>query len=251
MPETAKLEKFRQLLTIATENLTREEFVQSFKAILTQISKLEEALLKRIDDTLDKKSQAFIDKLTNFLEEGKKILSVLEKDEKATLEGLKSEASKLISKALQTLNEKSLAIDKRLKEVKDGQDADESIIIEKVLERIPKPKDGEPGNDVDPAIVEGLQNELKLLKEEISKIPRKPIGGFKMLRLAEFSFYGDGATTAFTLPHAPAGHGKAVFAFLNGQQIQYGKQFTISGKTLTTTFVMEATDTIEGIIILF
>ena len=164
---------------------------------------------------------------------------------------MKSEASKLISKALQTLNEKSLAIDKRLKEIKDGKNADENIIIEKVLEKIPKTKDGEPGKDIDPAIVEGLQNELKSLKEEMGKIPRKPIGGFKMLRLAEFSFYGDGATTAFTLPHAPAGHGKAVFAFLNGQQIQYGKQFTISGKTLTTTFIMETTDTIEGIIILF
>ena len=77
MPETAKLEKLKQLLTIANEGLSEATFIASFKAILTQISKLEEALIKRIDDTLDKKSQVLVNKLATFLEEGKKILNVL------------------------------------------------------------------------------------------------------------------------------------------------------------------------------
>jgi len=76
-------------------------------------------------------------------------------------------------------------------------------------------------------------------------------GGGRQMRMTSFSFTGDGITTTFTLPDEPGAKGKAIWAFLNGQQLQLGAQITIAKKILTTTFVPENGSTIEGYLINF
>src|SRR3990167_2140992 len=74
-------------------------------------------------------------------------------------------------------------------------------------------------------------------------------GGGKQIRMSSFEFTGDGSTTAFTLPRQPGAKGKAIWAYLNGQQIQLGTHFTVGRKTLNTTFTPANGDTIEGYLI--
>src|SRR3990167_2562780 len=237
MPGTAKLERLKQLLNIANDGLSEAKFLEYFKAVLAQISRLEEALLKKIDNTLDKKSQAFNEQIINLLSE-----------------------SKMSFQKMYESHEKAM-------EMHDGKDADEEIIVSKVIDRIkfpepdkvilPTPNETAKGLNTLEEVIEqdviiGLKKEIKLLKEMISRIPRggRVFGG-KQLRMDDFSFSGDGSTTAFVLPKEPSAKGKAIWAYLNGQQIQLGVHFALAGKTMNTTFTHAVGDTIEGYIILY
>jgi len=66
----------------------------------------------------------------------------------------------------------------------------------------------------------------------------------------KFSFTGNGATTAFTLPREPAGKGLALWAYYQGQWLQPAIHFNISKLTFTTTFTAENGTTIEGFLMI-
>jgi hypothetical protein len=71
-------------------------------------------------------------------------------------------------------------------------------------------------------------------------------GGGGMGNMETFTFTGDESTTAFTLTNKPAANGLAIWAYSEGQWIQPGVHYNVSGKTLTTTFTPEAGTTLEG-----
>src|SRR3990167_5321737 len=150
MPGTAKLERLKQLLNIANDGLSEAKFLEYFKAVLAQISRLEEALLKKIDNTLDKKSQAFNEQIINLLSESKMSFQKMYESHEKAMESMKTDMSKVVKNMVSEHEKKMRMMDEKMMEMHDGKNADESMIIEKVLERIPKPKDGEPGKDIDP-----------------------------------------------------------------------------------------------------
>src|SRR3990167_5929328 len=183
MPETAKLEKLKQLVTMVNEGITKTEFLASFKAILAQLVQLENSLIKKIDDTLENKSQAFNEQISNLLSESKIGFQKMSESHEKTMESMKTDMSKVVKNMVSEHEKKMQMMDKKMMEMHNGKDADESVIIEKVLERIPKPKDGEPGKDIDPLTIEELQNELKSLKEETERIKNLPRGRMGMRKV--------------------------------------------------------------------
>lgn len=58
------------------------------------------------------------------------------------------------------------------------------------------------------------------------------------------TFNGDGITTQFTLDFNVASKGSAIILIYQGQVLENGTHFTISGKTITTTFVPETSTTL-------
>jgi len=204
-PETAKLERLKQLLNIANDGLSEAKFLEYFKQVIKQISRLEEQLLKKIDDTLNKKSQAFNEQIINLLSESKMSFQKMYESHEKAMESMKTEMSKVVKNMVSDHEKKMQKMDEKMMEMHDGKNADESMIIEKVLERIPKPKDGEPGKNIDPEILENLQNELKSLKEETERIKNLPRGKFGMrkvqiTKVEDLTSQVDGVATTFTLP---------------------------------------------------
>lgn len=236
-PETAKLEKLKQLVTMVNEGITKTEFLQSFQAVLTQLVQLENSLIKKIDDTLNNKSQAFNEQISNLLSESKIGFQKMSESHEKTMDSMKTEMMKMMKNLMSSHDKKMEEMDDKMMEMHDGKDADEKMIIEKVLERIPKPKDGEPGKDIDPLTVEELQNELKSLKEEterIKNLPRGRMGARKVpiIKRVNLSSQCDGATKAFTLPRDTV---DVVGVFGTQFPINFnpGTDWTFSGQTLT------------------
>ncbi len=95
---------------------------------------------------------------------------------------------------------------------------------------------------LDISAIDGLEEKIKAIPER----PTTTIFGGRMPRFVKFSFAGNGSTTAFTLPHEPAGKGLALWAYYQGQWLQPATHFTISNLTFTTTFTAENGTIIEG-----
>ena len=74
-------------------------------------------------------------------------------------------------------------------------------------------------------------------------------GGGGMGSIKLFKFTGDGSTTEFTLPDVPTQDGAGVFAFSNSARLHNNEHFTVSGKTLTTTYTPADGEIIDGHII--
>lgn len=149
---------------------------------------------------------------------------------------------------------------------RDGRDApmpSDKKIREVVRPLIPKPipgrdgrdgKDGKDGNSVSVEdVLAEIRPELEKMMNEFRTAIRsmKPAkggggGGGGLSTPTTFSFSGDGSTTSFTLSTKVAANGLACWAYLNGQWIQPGVHFNISGTTLTTTFTPADGDTLEG-----
>lgn len=108
----------------------------------------------------------------------------------------------------------------------------------------------EIANTVTEKVVATLDEKLKTLRAEMRQISSgAAFGGGGMGTIKFFKFTGDNSTTAFTLPDVPTQEGSAVFAFSGGQRLHNNEQFTVSGRTLTTTFTPLSGEIIDGYII--
>src|SRR3990167_8519590 len=196
-----KLQKLGNLFKVVNESLTRKEFTDAFQQVIKQITLLEENLIRRLNN----KSQAFNEQISNLLSESKIGFQKMSESHEKTMESMKTDMSKVVKNMVSEHEKKMQMMDKKMMEMHDGRDADESVIIEKVLERIPKPKDGEPGKDIDPLTIEELQNELKSLKEETERIKNLPRGRMGMrkvpiTKVEDLTSQVDGVATTFILP---------------------------------------------------
>lgn len=110
------------------------------------------------------------------------------------------------------------------------------------------------GDDrLDKSAIKGLDEEFKNIDKKIVASTRV-IGGGKSIRGSSFSFSGNGSTTTFYLPTEVAGKGMFIFAHYQGQWLQQGVHYSLSGKTFNTlggtnTFTPANGTTIEGFII--
>lgn len=91
--------------------------------------------------------------------------------------------------------------------------------------------------------IDGLDDELKRIERSGG------VGGGRQLRMANFSFNGDGATTTFYLEREPGAKGLAIWVHYQGQYLHRGAQYTLSAKALTTLFTPETSTKIEGFFI--
>ncbi len=99
--------------------------------------------------------------------------------------------------------------------------------------------------------IEGLDNRLITINRNIGTVKQRKDkggggGGGGVGNPTSFSFTGDASTTEFTLSTDVAANGLAIWAYYNGQWLQPGVHFSVSGKILTTTFTPESGVIIEG-----
>lgn len=119
-------------------------------------------------------------------------------------------------------------------------------------------KDGTNGKDGNTVVIEDVMAQLRPEVEDFINQTKKAVretisgkkggagGGGGMGNPTTFSFDGDDSTTEFTLDSNVAAGGLAIWAYVNGQWIQPGVHFSVSGKTFTTTMTLATGDKLEG-----
>lgn len=130
---------------------------------------------------------------------------------------------------------------------KDGESPKLEAVAEATLKLLEKQK-------LPMDVIEGLRNTLNILNRNIAEVKNLKLkggggGGGGMGNIVDFSFAGDGSTTAFTLDSNVAGNNFAIWAYYQGQFLMPGVHFNVSGRTFTTTFTPANNTTIEGIYI--
>lgn len=86
-------------------------------------------------------------------------------------------------------------------------------------------------------VIKGLNEKIRVLQRSIQS--KKSGGGSgNWITEAPSGSINDSNTT-FTLTDTPATQGKALILLYQGQVMEFGNQFTISGKTITTLFTPE------------
>lgn len=121
-------------------------------------------------------------------------------------------------------------------------------------------KDGKDAKQVDikpfiADVVEKFDKKLKALDArltaEMRHLQSKTMtgGGGGLGTIKYFKFTCDDVTIAFTLPDTPTQEGNAVFPRYQGQSLYPTDHFTVSGRTITTTFTGETGSFIDGFLI--
>jgi len=183
---TAKeIQKLKDAVSIINGSLTKEEFVDSFKNVIDLVLRLEKKLIEKIDSKTDMATQdmeAIKAELTSSIDA---IKYRVEKELGKEIETLSLKESKLVK----LVNTKLKEIDTKLSEIKDGEDADETLITEKITNNlkvlIPKetlPETPEQARDkletlkeekrLDKSAVKGIED----IEERINKIEIRPLG---------------------------------------------------------------------------
>ncbi len=150
-----KIDKLEQLLKLVNEGLTREEFIDSLGNIVKLVKRVE----KRLDDAIERMSETHI-----------KLKDKIKSDSELSLTDLRGLIGKEISRINKNIEDKIKEADKKLGEVKNGEngkDADEERIIKEVFANIKKdikiPKIEEIENNL-PKLGERIRDSLELLK---------------------------------------------------------------------------------------
>lgn len=235
-PQQEKLKKLQDLFKMATDSLTREEFVSAFKEVVAFVKKIEsknEAFLQdlkllqqRVITELKSENETTFAKIKNrILEQISEVFLRNKMNEKMALM-LSKHAQMLSEMEVQKkeMDKKMVLLDKKMSEVHSGKDADEEIIVGKVrsqivvptIEEIEQdlPKLKEPIRDalelftnedekLKMSAVGHLQEELKKLREEIKAVPRGRVGGMRripIIKRINLTSQVDGQTRSFTLP---------------------------------------------------
>lgn len=84
---------------------------------------------------------------------------------------------------------------------------------------------------VEMKVIKGLESKIQSIKS----IARAKSGG-GMGNTVFKTFSCNGVLTTFTLDYAPSSGGNAIILIYQGQVLENGTHFTVSGKTITTTF---------------
>ena len=227
-PQEAKLEKLKTLLEISNDGLTRSEFVENFKLVITQILGIEKKVLERINQTIDDLKS----------HQDRQNLAI-----EGDLRGLTAKFEQSINKALKEQENSLNFIKDKMRRIesgkdgldgKDGKDAiiDEPKIIQAVMDKIKIPELPE----LEVADIKGLKETLERLETQ-----RRLGGGGGFSKIAmESKFIDDetpsgtvnGITTAFTITNAPNPSG-SLKVYVNGMRIRITEDYTFSGKTIT------------------
>lgn len=169
MPEDKKLTIQQLLNTLDPERLTKEDFVKSF----------EQAVL--LFKTLEESNKKAIEQLTTAFNE---VSAKLKDDNSLDLSDVKKEIVKQLKKALDNQSVSlNFVKDKvsKLKSGDDGLDADEDIIVDKVLSLIKLPEQKEILFDTPKQfrdkVVSIIEELIKEIIRDVKNLQTRPVGG--------------------------------------------------------------------------
>jgi hypothetical protein len=234
MIDETRLKKLQDLLKIASEGLTREEFLKSFQAAIDLILKVE----KKQDD----KFQKTLDDLKTQIEE-------LANSNESDFTTLKADFQKKINLALNDQAAGMNLIRDKVRKIKEGKDGKDGINGLNGSDGSP----GAPGRDGSPDTAEDIvsklesltgQNRLdvsaiKGLEDRLKLIKPTPQTGFNYGAL-DLHLIDDetptgtpnGVLRAFVLSRAPSPIG-SLKVYVNGQRMRKTEDYTFSGSTIT------------------
>lgn len=146
---------------------------------------------------------------------------------------------------------------------KNGEDADNDLIINKVLSRIPKPKEGvdgfTPRHEVSDDKVR-FENPDKSWGQwiDFGKLIKKAVSGLRPVIQTHNqrimgstglwqheSFSTSSATTVISVERAIAGRGTVALVRYQGQVLAYNVQYTVNARDITFTFTLEDNTTVD------
>ncbi|MBP9771459.1 MAG: hypothetical protein KBD16_00830 [Candidatus Pacebacteria bacterium] len=260
MPTDEKSLKFLTKLRSVLEDdaLTNADFLKAFDGVL------------KFAEALKSSNQKEFQELRKSIAELSREVRSDTANEAAEMKRMVSElCAAEIGRLNKQHEEKSVAIDARMATVLNGKDADEEKIVEDVLARIKLPEQKEnivDGPDEIRNKLELLQGDERLdksaikgleeLEKEITELASRPVGkgggglSHAALQLAlsklikHQAFSTSSATTALTLANKVAGD-VVIWVRYQGQMLQYGSQFTVSGTTVALTFTPDDDTTMD------
>ena len=133
-----------------------------------------------------------------------------------------------------------------------GKDANGSEIVKSIMSAVRKMHEGMVEKVTTAAIAAVkayVEEAIKAMRTEVRSASSRIVMGGGMGTIKYFKFACDGSDTSFELPDIPTQDGAAVFPRYEGQALYPGDHFTVSGRTLTTTFVGAGGTYIDGFLI--
>lgn len=236
---------------------TAREEIQQFKDtvnqrvddVLSGVSESKKEIFAKIDAELKKTSAEFSQEVNRVLSDTTKSIEEQLKLADAEKTYNKNEIKKLRTSMKSTLLDLFASFERRLGSMRGPQGIQGTSGKDG--------KDGSPDNgkqvatklnttkeSVDMSVIKGLTEKLNNLRQGI----RGSKSGGGMGNFVKFAFSGNGSATSFTLPYAPAAGGMAIWVYYQGQWLQPTTHYSVSGKTLSTTFTPENGTTVEGML---
>lgn len=242
-PQPNLLELFRGMLD---DHLGKKEFLTAFEDVINHV--------KEADTKTAEAVTAIAESLTAKAEE-------IRQGNSSNFETHKAEALTLVAEALTKIDAALSAVDAKIASVRDGQDADEAVIVDSVLEKIKLPEQKEiildtpqdirnklevlqDGEKLAIEAIEGLRKELDALKK--NNAPFLMGGGPHYLAGSGITISGnvlsatggalsvltatgtvDDSNTTFTFASTPT------LVIVNGATYRHGKGVTIATTTAT------------------
>lgn len=253
MNPDVKLEKLKEMLSLLSEGLTREEFVSSFKEVLKVVKDIKDTSSKEWTD-LKEAVKAISDKLNSDVSTG---MSDLEHKVSQVFIGerLKKLADDLVKSSLEKVESKMAEIDARMEKVQDGytpvkgkdyfdgRDGEHGNMLKPVEVR-DKLETLKGDERLEQSAIKGLEEEIKALRKEIAT---KASGGSRRVfqpYVDDFTASTNGVLKSFVLSREPL---KTNTILVWGTDfpiiLRPTTDFTVSGKTLTLTSAVPAPNT--------
>lgn len=263
-----QLKRFSEAYKVFTESVTKTEFEQAFKVLydfVLQIKKRNEEEMRQMEqmhsETMTKLEGDTSGMIDEAMEEMKKkmmamcepMMKEMYAEHEEMMKGMEKDSAKMKSEHAKEMkdheNEMKFIYDKvqGMKSGNDGKDADEEVIVGKVLAKIPESKEETPEEirgklesltgekRLDSSAIKGLEEEIKELRTILSNIPRgRSMGRARVpiTRAQNLTSQVDGVVNTFTLdPDTTAVFG--VFSTQFPVNFNAGTDWTFAGRTLT------------------
>jgi len=234
--------------------------LSGLKTLMTFASLLEKKVLKEDDflkafklvmDAVNKRDEAFKQATKILTDSIKGLENKLESNNSVSVSDMKKEISKALSKANKEQSNGLNFLRDKVRGLRNGNDVDESRVIESVISKIKLSEQKETILDSPTEIankLESLPEDQKLaisatkgLKEALKEMKDRPLGRagsvqpfiFRTIKNHVPTETPNGSITAFSVPKVPKTDTEQVF--LNGVRQRSGSSndYTVAGKTIT------------------
>lgn len=235
-----RLNKLKELLKIANEGLTREEFTASFKQVLDIFLAMKQAnkqkqekLVALAERTLSEIKNNAENLTENQINTFRKLFAKLEKQQQDDLNFIRDKVSKL----------------KNGKDGEDGKTPTKQELQDLMKPLLPLVKEKTPQEIRD--MLESLEGEARLrieaihnLEERLKELEGRPIyrgggGGFSVMAMEQHIIDDatptgtvNGVNTDFTIAHKPS-PATSLKVYVNGQRFKLTEDYTLSGVTIS------------------
>lgn len=197
-----RLERVKELAQILDDSLSREEFFDLFKKVLDFVRALEPKMLGKVDLKVANEQKKL---LADFKKELGKISEEAKNQDKKAFKKLESAVNSLTNYLVSESNRKMKQVDEKLSMIRDGKDADEDMIVSRVLKMVPTPQ-------FDESRLQSIKNELidEVRKNKRVQTPARSkiemLGDVKLTNLADNEILQYDSATR-TWQNSPAGSG--------------------------------------------